>query len=1207
MGQLIGQLTGDLIANSGNIFKSGIDATQRKKQEELTLREAQNNLQNIEDILTQTNSYNTTIPVIFGTASLAGNIIWTGQLTAYINQNGKTSISNSMYDTALTGIFGNNSQGNSLLGEFGLLNNTTSELTAVYKLDFAIGICEGEIDELISVKANSMELDLSKYTYRFYNGSKSQMPDGLIEETEGIGKTPAFRGLCYIIFEDFPISDFGNSIPSFIFSVQRNVSKNNENSVNNLVKGITLIPGTGEFAYHTEKITKYQVRGTRKGDVILTETAESVNYHNNRSQSNVLCALDNLRKQMPNIEWVSVVVCWFGDSIDIESCSVYPACEFNEYDLVTQPHTWSVAGKTRKYARVIGKDANGNMRYGGTPSDSSVISLLQELKNRGYKVNLIPMLMMDINGKPWRGRLTGSANIVNNFFHKTDGYNTFVKHYANLCKSYIDCLVIGTEMVGLTKINDGNNIFPAVNEFCSLAGEVRSIVGNGIKLTYAADWSEYHHTDGGFYNMDKLWANSNIDFIGIDAYFPLTNTTVKPLINEIKEGWESGEGWDFYYNEDRTKTMPLEPKWAWKNIRWFVENTHINADGTSTSWQPNMKKVWFVEYGFPSVDLCTNQPNVFYDPTSTESFFPRNSNGYVDYESQNNAIIATENYWKENSDIVENKFLWTWDARPYPFFPRFSSLWADSPNWQYGHWINGKVTSSYIGDITSLVFEKSGINNFEDGGLSGVVHGMVLKGGQTAKSILSSLALLYNFRIFQHNGKVIGRNIKNLEHKEIDEENILIDEEQAEILESQNIQGSAVRKVTLYFYDINKDYNINHAYFEDLSKTNGIEQSISVPFVLSNTQATEIAKKTLIILNSSTTHTITLPAIKEYSSLYAGMVVYFIKQNFYGVIENILHEQSTIKLEVIGISESLLEDLNEIKATEAIVENISTVAMQVLPSFEIIDTYNFTNIALTEGVFPLWFAFRNIPKQGISFYYSTQESSNYIKLFEVYSNSVMGEVVSYEHTHVSKCTIDEINKFEILIYGVNSLQGISKQELLEHKNLCIIGNELCSFQNVEALDSNTYRISTFLRGRFGTEIEQEIEGKRFVLQNGIRQFSFSNNVNKMYFKAVPHGSTLEETTPVEFIPEKNGIKNWNIQKIETLTKENGDILVSWKEQSVVRKSFFASSQTYLKSFFIKINNVRFVNVTGVNSFLYTKEMQEQDGVTGDLNITVEEI
>ena len=44
-----------------------------------------------------------------------------------------------------------------------------------------------------------------------------------------------------------------------------------------------------------------------------------------------------------------------------------------------------------------------------------------------------------------------------------------------------------------------------------------------MKVTYAADWSEYHHTAGGWYNLDPLWASSNIDVIGIDAYFPLTN------------------------------------------------------------------------------------------------------------------------------------------------------------------------------------------------------------------------------------------------------------------------------------------------------------------------------------------------------------------------------------------------------------------------------------------------------------------------------------------------------------------------------------------------------------------------------------------------------------------------------------------------------------------------------------------------------------
>ena len=36
------------------------------------------------------------------------------------------------------------------------------------------------------------------------------------------------------------------------------------------------------------------------------------------------------------------------------------------------------------------------------------------------------------------------------------------------------------------------------------------------KLSYAADWSEYHHTKDGWYNLDKLWAAEAVDVVGID-------------------------------------------------------------------------------------------------------------------------------------------------------------------------------------------------------------------------------------------------------------------------------------------------------------------------------------------------------------------------------------------------------------------------------------------------------------------------------------------------------------------------------------------------------------------------------------------------------------------------------------------------------------------------------------------------------------------
>lgn len=138
------------------------------------------------------------------------------------------------------------------------------------------------------------------------------------------------------------------------------------------------------------------------------------------------------------------------------------------------------------------------------------------------------------------------------------------------------------------------------------------------------DWSEYHHTDGGWYNLDPLWASSNIDFIGIDAYFPLTDVPYSSYdIDTVKAGWTSGEGYDWYYSDPaRTVQSPLSPPYAWKNIEWFWNNTHTNPGGGNNGLTPQMKKIWFTEYGFPSVDACTNQPNVFYDPNTTSSALP---------------------------------------------------------------------------------------------------------------------------------------------------------------------------------------------------------------------------------------------------------------------------------------------------------------------------------------------------------------------------------------------------------------------------------------------------------------------------------------------------------------------------------------------------------------------------------------------------------
>ena len=48
----------------------------------------------------------------------------------------------------------------------------------------------------------------------FYSGNEAQDADPLIQGIEGAGNTPAFRGIAYCVWENFPLANFGNRVPN---------------------------------------------------------------------------------------------------------------------------------------------------------------------------------------------------------------------------------------------------------------------------------------------------------------------------------------------------------------------------------------------------------------------------------------------------------------------------------------------------------------------------------------------------------------------------------------------------------------------------------------------------------------------------------------------------------------------------------------------------------------------------------------------------------------------------------------------------------------------------------------------------------------------------------------------------------------------------------------------------------------------------------
>ena len=126
---------------------------------------------------------------------------------------------------------------------------------------------------------------------------------------------------------------------------------------------------------------------------------------------------------------------------------------------------------------------------------------------------------------------------------------------------------------------------------------------------------------------------------------------------------EGGEGHDWYYasaadreNQVRTPITDGAAGKPWvfryKDIRSWWSNPHRNRPGgveagAPTAWIAESKPIRFTEIGCPAVDRGPNQPNVFYDPKSAESFLPYFSRGWRDDAVQRRFLEAALGYWAE--------------------------------------------------------------------------------------------------------------------------------------------------------------------------------------------------------------------------------------------------------------------------------------------------------------------------------------------------------------------------------------------------------------------------------------------------------------------------------------------------------------------------------------------------------------------------------
>lgn len=209
-----------------------------------------------------------------------------------------------------------------------------------------------------------------------------------------------------------------------------------------------------------------------------------------------------------------------------------------------------------------------------------------------HKNNIRVMLKPQI----WisRGVFTGGLKMESEKDWNTleESYRNFIMTYAELAEE-VNCEVfcIGTELEQFVKNRP--------DFWKKLIVDIRKIYKG--KLTYAANWDEYPRV--------PFW--EDIDFIGIDAYFPLSEEK-HPTLEQLKEGWQ-----------------PHKAKI--KELSDAVE-----------------RPVIFTEYGYRSMDYNAHKPWLV----------DRNKTA-VNLEAQANATQAIlDEFW--NEDWFVGGYVWKW-------------------------------------------------------------------------------------------------------------------------------------------------------------------------------------------------------------------------------------------------------------------------------------------------------------------------------------------------------------------------------------------------------------------------------------------------------------------------------------------------------------------------------------------------------------------
>lgn len=431
------------------------------------------------------------------------------------------------------------------------------------------------------------------------------------------------------------------------------------------------------------------------------------------------------------------------------------------------------------------------------------------------------------------------------------------------------------------------------------------------------------------------------------------------------------------------------------------------------------------------------------------------------------------------------------------------------------------------------------------------------------------------------------------------------------------------KTVYVNYVDRSLNYQDNVVHYSIESFEEGTEIEISVPFVISQQEALNIAERSCILTHLEATKFSYNISFAENMELEPGDTIEIEsigKQRIVSlqILSNGLIEVSSIDADYITKAMENTGSIADLpQALDTVPEiGYSTAIFLDLPAIYGTDNQFRVYAAVSGYGDPNW--------PGCGIYESLDGGVTYSLVKTVVGQeSTIGRVENaISASSKSYHFLDEDTTITVELKS-NSLISVPYDQLLMGANLCMVGTEMIAFRDAILTGTNAngnkiYELSGLFRGLQGTEwaITEHENDEVFVLIDGLVELPYdkTRRMATHTHKIVTLGSDLSKVDPITFQPYGINLVPWRVGKIhiDKLGTTN-DYIISWDE----RVRFFGSEfPDYVDptrdddwgGWYVNIMNatddeVRTVHVVS-NNFTYTEAMQQADFGSVQSNITV---